>query len=191
MTLRACILQAVGILFLLCPLAGTAGENQRAFSEEELQKFCRDMPIILASMNYEESEKFFGTIIMDYSHATVPEAIMRDTRLSLQSQRLTYILFHIILAGIIEDMGGFGEGKLEFMKHEREKVKNNPRIPANEKERILTELEKNIAHLRDLIIRTKSIPRSELLLLWQEKEPLNALLRGKVPLKQKKMARQQ
>jgi hypothetical protein len=188
--LRCCIV-ILGCLFsFFSPFSGTAGENEKMFNEEELKQFCRDMPVILASMNNEEKDTFFRSVILDYPHAVFPEVIMRDSRLSLQSERITYIVFHIILAGIIEDMGGFGEGRLEFMKQEREKVKNNPKIPPNEKKRILTELENSISHLNDLIVQTKSIPRSELVLLWQEKDTLNAMLREKVPLKQKRMARQ-
>ncbi len=191
MAIRYCTFIMLCVLMsLLYPASGMAEEGQKAFNEEELNHFCHDMPIILNAMTKEDKEKFFRDIIMNYPHAAVPGAIMRDARLSLSSSRLTYILFHTILAGIIEDMGGFGEGRLAFMEEQREKVKANPNILPMEKKRMLAELDSSIGRLHDLIAETSSIPRSELVLLWQKKRTLNALLRGKVPIRQKHMATQ-
>jgi hypothetical protein len=178
----------VGVFFLNA-FAGSA-EEQKAFDGDELKKFCRELPIILNSMNNEEKERFFKNTLRDYSHTVLPESIMRDSRLSLQPQRYIYMLNHIILAGVIEDMGGFGEGQLDFLKNEREKVENNQKIPSSERERILAELENDIDRLNDTIAQTKSIPKFELVLIWKEKEELNALLRGKFPIQKKQMARQ-
>ena len=175
--------------FLSCASAGMA-EERKAFDGDELKKFCRELPIILSYMNNEERDEFFTNAGMDYTHAVIPESIMGDSRLTLQSQRIAYILNHIILAGVIEDMGGFGEGQLDFLKNEREKVKNNPKIPSGERERILAELEKDIQRLDYTIAQTKSIPKFELVLIWKEKDELNAMLRGKIPMKKKQMARQ-
>ena len=148
------------------------------------------MPIILSYMNIAERDEFFTNAGRDYVHAIIPESIMRDSRLTLPSQRIVYNLNHIILAGVIEDMRGFGEGRLEFLKNERDKVKNNPRIPSGEKAQILAELENDIRRLNDTIAQTKAIPKFELVLIWKEKDELNAMLRGKIPMKQKQMARQ-
>jgi hypothetical protein len=165
-------------------------EEQKAFDGDELKKFCRELPIILSNMNNEERDDFFTNAARDYAHAVIPESIMRDSRLTLPSQRIVYILNHIILAGVIEDMGGFGEGQLDFLKKERDKVENNPRIPSGERARILTELEDDIRRLDFTITQTKSIPKFELVLIWKEKDELNAMLRGKIPMKKKQMARQ-
>lgn len=175
--------------FFLNAFAGSAGE-QKAFDGDELKKFCQELPVILNSMNNEEKDRFFKNTIGDYSHAVLPESIMRDPRLSLQPHRYIYMLNHIILAGVIEDMGGFGEGQLDFLRSERKKVKNNQKIPTGERERILAELENDIDRLNDTIVQTKSIPKIELVLIWKEKEELNALLRGKFPIQKKQMARQ-
>lgn len=190
MTLRCYSLVVMGVISFFLYSSSATAEMQSAFNEEELQKFCQDLPIVLASMNNEENDKFLMNTIMDYSHTVLPESITRDLRVSLQPQRLTYILNHIILAGAIEDMGGFGEGRSDFMKKEREKVKNNPKISPSERERILAELENDISRLDALIVQTRSIPKSELVLIWKDKDILNALLRGKVPMKRKQMARQ-
>jgi hypothetical protein len=172
-----------------CVSAGMA-EEQKAFDGDELKKFCRELPIILSYMNNGERDEFFMNAGMNYAHTIIPESIMRDSRLTLSSQRIAYILNHIILAGVIEDMGGFGEGQLDFLKKERDKVENNPRISSGEKARILAELEDDIRRLDFTIAQTKSIPKFELVLIWKEKDELNAMLRGKIPMKKKQMARQ-
>ena len=190
MTLRYCIVIVMGVFtFFLCSSAVNA-EIQSGFNEEELQEFCQELPIVLASMNNEEKDKFFINVIKDYPHTVLPESITHDSRLSLQPQRITYILNHIILAGVIEDLGGFGEGQLDLLKKERERIKNNPKIPPAEREKILAEMQDGITNLNDLVVQTKLIPISELALIWKDKDMLNALLRGKIPIHKKQMARQ-
>jgi hypothetical protein len=190
MIVRSFLFWAMCIFVFFSYASDGIAEEQKAFDGEELEKFCRELPIILSSMNTEEKERFFQNTISDYAHVVLPKSIMGDSRLSLQPQRYTYMLNHIILAGVIEDMGGFGEGQLEFLKKEREKVKNNPKIPSNEKEHILAELEYDINRLNDTVAQTKAIPKFELVLIWKEKDELNALLRGKFSIQKKQMARQ-
>ncbi len=165
-------------------------DGQKAFSDLELKEFCHELPVILSSMNDMQKEKFFYTVYTDYSHTPFPKSLRGNSRLSLQPQRIAYILNHVILAGVIQDMGGFGEGQLAFMRSQREKVINNPKIPLKEKEHILAELNVSIDRLKDLVVQTESIPKSELLLIWKEKDTLNNLLRGKIPIQKKEMARQ-
>lgn len=176
--------------FSSCAFAAHSTEAQSAFTEEELQRFCRELPLLLAPMNTVEKDRFFITTIMEYPHSEVPQSIIGDSHLSLPLNRIAYMLNHIVLAGIIEDMGGFGEGQLEFLKNEREIVIHKSSMQLDERKRILAELDDNIRHLEDLVRQTKSIPRSELVILWKEKETLNKLLRGQIPI-QKKMSKKQ
>lgn len=178
------------IAFSSCAFVAHSSEAQSAFTEEELQRFCRELPLLLAPMSTVEKDRFFITTIMEYPHSELPQSIIGDAHLSLPLNRIAYMLNHIVLAGIIEDMGGFGEGQLEFLKNEREIVIHKSSMQPDERKRILTELDDNIRHLEDLIRQTKSIPRSELVILWKEKETLNKLLRGQIPI-QKKMSKKQ
>jgi hypothetical protein len=178
--------------FSACSFAAnsTEIESQRAFNEEDLKKFCQELPRMLASMNRMEKDRFFMTTIMEYPHAVLPPSVHDDGRFSLSPQRIAYMLNHIVLAGIIEDMGGFGEGQLEFLKSQKEIVNSKEGMPADERKKILLELDDNIRHLEDLIVQTKAIPRSELVILWKEKDQLNRLLRGQIPIR-KKMSEKQ
>lgn len=186
-SLLACI-----VTFVACSFAAnsTEIERQKAFSEEELKKFCHELPLVLTSMNRMEKDRFFMTTIMEYPHAVLPPSINSDGRITLSPQRIAYMLNHIVLAGIIEDMGGFGEGQLKFLKSQKEIVNDKEGMPPEERKRILMELDDNIRHLEDLIVQTKAIPRSELVILWKEKDQLNRLLRGQIPIR-KKMSEKQ
>jgi hypothetical protein len=186
------VLFSLSIIFLVSSINAVAGtENTpKPFNDGELKEFCHELPIVLSSMNDKQREKFFYTVYTDYSRTPFPKSVWDNPRLSLQPQRIAYILNHVILAGVIQDMGGFGEGQLSFMRSQREKVISNPKISKKEKEHILAELNESIDHLKTLIVQTESIPKSELLLIWKEKDTLNSILRGKIPIQKKEMARQ-
>jgi hypothetical protein len=170
--------------------AANSTDVQGAFDGEELKKFCQELPLLLAPMNTVEKDRFFITTIMDYPHSVLPQSVIGGGQASLPPKRIAYMLNHIVLAGIIEDMGGFGEGQLEFLKNQKEIVKNKAGMQPDDRKRILVELDDNIRHLENLILQTKSIPKSELVILWQEKDTLNRLLRGQIPI-HKKMSEKQ
>jgi hypothetical protein len=190
MSVRFLVVVVMSVFAFFFYAADGIADEQKGFDEDELKKFCQEFPLILNSMNSEEKDRFFRDVISDYTHVVFPQSMLGDPRLSLQPQRYIYVLNHIILAGVIEDMGGFGEGQLAFMKNEREKVKNNPKLPSDKREQTLAELNNDIERLNKTVIQAKSIPRYELVLIWKEKDALNAMLRGKFPIQKKQMARQ-
>lgn len=183
------------LLFFIIALGSTttgsfADDTPSPFNKLELETFCADLPEVLDSLNKDELELYFSQITKDYSSTLFEHDPERNFPSSLSSTRFNYILNHTLLAGVVKDMGGFGEAKLDFLQSQRDKVMHRHDISQKVKERVLAELDISIAQVEELKRQTEALPRSELVLLWRKQELLNELLIGVVPIKKQTRAAQ-
>ena len=159
--------------------------EQTNLSESELDKFIEDTPSFIAEV---KGKHLDGQLIRLFLQ---PDQVEEDTpikeiltNLHWEPQRYAYIFSHVIIGGFIRDMGEFGDGKLIFLKEQREKWQqsNEP-----DKLRIVSELDRSIQDISEIVERAKKIPPSELLLLWSKRGALNEILMGKLPIAKKKL----
>ena len=164
-----------------------AQHPQKPFDDQELKTFCNELPTILNSLKGEEKQQYLVEVINDFTNTVFQREPERKFAATLEPMRFNYILNHIILAGIIKDMGGFGKEKITFLQNQKKKVYRDRKLTADEKQHIISELEQALTEVTKLYKQTQKIPKSELILLWSRKEQLNKLLLNAVPIRPKKM----
>jgi hypothetical protein len=161
--------------------------DQKPLLESEIDKFIHDTPSFI---NHVKARNLDGHLVRlflfpDQVNNDLPiKGILID--LNWIPERYAYIFSHVIIGGFIRDMGEFGEGKLSFLKEQRMKWIESDE-PEPEKSIAINELEKSITDLSEIVERTKTIPKSELLLLWSKRDALNEILMGKMPIGKKRM----
>jgi hypothetical protein len=176
-----------GLLFVSVT-AGTAAEQQKAFDKKELDAFCNELPQVLDSLQKNERSKYLIETMNDYRNTIFQREPDRTFPSTFTVKRFNYILNHIILAGIINDIKGFGDKKLIFLKEQQVRVRKDRKLSAEEKNKILHNLSASIEQVTRLNKQTKAIPYSELILLWDQKDTLNKMLLGVIPIKKQKMS---
>ncbi len=176
------------LALVLIPQSGFAsGEPPEPFNKDELEQFCRSLPDVLNSLNNQEQQQYLIEVTSDPENTFFQREPERSFASSLSASRFNYILNHAILAGFVNEMGGFGEEKITFMKQQREKITYDSTIDETEKEQILNELDSGILEMTRLHQQTKSIPKSELFRLWRKKDVLNSHIKDIFPVEKKKM----
>lgn len=177
----------LGGLLLIALLPGMAGATtQGPFNREEL-------------LNFIPQSKIFVDWCRENHHVDViknildkPESVYQHqlaaNQLRGQKQdpgRFAYILNHVILAGIGKDMGGDGSGKLAYLVGQRNKLLNSSEISEQQRTEELRHIDSSIAELKGTSQRLRSIPMSELQLMWAEREQLEAALMGRIPIERR------
>jgi hypothetical protein len=159
--------------------------EQSTLTALELDKFIKDTPSFIATV---KNKHLDGQLIRLFLE---PDLVEEDipiseilTDLHWEPKRYAYIFSHVIIGGFIRDMGEFGDGKIKFLKEQRNKWQesNEP-----DKEKIIGELDRSIREISEIAERTKKIPTSELLLFWEKRDALNDILMGKLPIAKKKL----
>jgi hypothetical protein len=177
-----CLFSLVLVIFSHTPACALIQTN---LSESELDRFIQDTPLFIDEVKKQHLD---GQLIGLFLH---PEQVEEDTpikeiltNLHWEPQRYAYIFSHVILGGFIRDMGEFGDGKINFLKAQREKWQesNEP-----DKARIVSELDRSIQDISEIVVKTKKIPMSELRLFWSKRDALNDVLMGKLPIAKKKL----
>lgn len=177
----------VSLILFFHPCSTIWATEKTVFSRGELNQFIKDTPAFITQV---KKEKLDERLIPLFLH---PEYVHKDPHVynilekySLTPERYAYIFSRVILGGFINDMGEFGDAKLDFMKAQLKKWQKSDE-PEPERSQMIENLERSIRDLTDIVERTQNIPKTELLLMWDKKEILNDLLMGKLPIGRRKM----
>ncbi len=175
------------ILFACIISISANAQEHPPLYQAELDKFITDTPTFITKVK--EIQLDF-LLIKLFLHPTRihedPEIVDILNEIHWKPDRYAYIFSRVIIGGFIRDMGGFGDEDLAFLKTQRQKWQDSSE-PEEEKKDMIAQLDRAIADLSEIVARTKAIPKKELVLMWNNRDQLNDVLMGKLPIGKKVM----
>jgi len=184
---RLALLIIPALLLTLTPALGAGkAKDSVPFTSPELETFMRDAPGFLDWVDETGDKKFLADLIKD------PKVIKYngDAYKYLKNQgwrpeRFAYILNHVVLGGVIKETGGFGDKELNALLEQKERVSQSGDLSPEEKQAALEILDNTIAEIKETIAANKSVPKSELLLMWSCRDRLYHIFLNRLPVQQR------
>ncbi len=175
------------IPFLLVVSSTVFSEQRKPLHQDELDSFIKDTPTFISAVKEKNLDFLLIKLFLHPQQVEEdPEIVEILKELNWTPYHYAYIFSRVIIGGFIRDMGGFGDEDLEFLKDQRKKWQESNE-PEQEKLEMIRQLDRSIIDLTEIVARTKTIPKSELLLLWGNRDRLNDILMGKLPIGKQKM----
>lgn len=143
------------------------------FDVDELTKFIRDVPCVTEFLDQKTSISMNQLVGPDrgviFSSPTVAR-FLEDS--GWVPERFTYIFGHVMTGAVMRDMGGTGEGRLTFMKKKREELLQKMDVQNARHHVLLKDLNSDIDALTATVAEAESIPKSELILMWERRDDI-------------------
>ena len=174
----------IPLIILMASTAAAGGDDQACFSESELQQFLANGPTIIQWLvENDHAEQLH--LISRNPHAIdqYPDTRQIIARYDWQPQRFAYILSHLVVGYKASKIGPEGNRALNRLQDLKAKIAASPKLAADEKDRLICDIEESLKDVNNTLEAYKSIPLSELTLMRAYRTQLHQTFKGRLTLR--------